>query len=83
LETETKQRLVSRGEHENQFAALQEENLRLSSELDIKEEECNMLAAMVSRGSLRGFSKKTHGGSENSGENSVSQKGRPLMNAAL
>jgi hypothetical protein len=83
LETETKQRLVSRGEHENQFAALQEENLRLSSELDIKEEECNMLAAMVSRGSLRGFSKKTNGGSENSGENSVSQKGRPLMNAAL
>ena len=58
----------SAGEEEARRAALEaeleaarDENAKLAAELDIKEEECNMLASMVS--STRGASLKTRSAS--------------------
>lgn len=79
LETGAKERQSV--ENENKFNELVEENQKLSAELDIKEEECNMLAAMVSRASAGGFSKRT--GTENSGENTVGQQSLSPLKAAL
>ena len=63
-EAEAKVQKSSAGEEEARRAALEaeleaarDENAKLTAELDIKEEECNMLASMVS--STRGASLKT------------------------
>ena len=63
-EAEAKVQKSSAGEEEARRAALEaeleaarDENAKLAAELDIKEEECNMLASMVS--STRGASLKT------------------------
>lgn len=50
-----------RAELEAELEAAREENAKLAAELDIKEEECNMLASMVS--STRGASLKTRSAS--------------------
>ena len=50
-----------RGALEAELEAAREENAKLAAELDIKEEECNMLASMVS--STRGASLKTRSAS--------------------
>jgi len=67
-EAEAKVQKSSAGEEEARRAALEaeleaarEENAKLAAELDIKEEECNMLASMVS--STRGASLKTRSAS--------------------
>ena len=65
---EAKVQKSSAGEEEGRRAALEaeleaarDENAKLAAELDIKEEECNMLASMVS--STRGASLKTRSAS--------------------
>jgi len=67
-EAEAKVQKSSAGEEEARRAALEaeleaarDENAKLAAELDIKEEECNMLASMVS--STRGASLKTRSAS--------------------
>ena len=63
---------------EAELEAAREENAKLAAELDIKEEECNMLASMVS--STRGASLKTRSASETTTQG-VSEGVSPLKAA--
>jgi len=77
LEAEAKVRRLDSGEADEraktlalELEAAREENQKFAAELDIKEEECNMLAAMVSRASTSGrgsVSRKTNSSANGGG----------------